>query len=91
MGQKRDKDRFENKLTDLIKTRFSPLPTGLDIQCIEIDGKTVCRIDVSASRRPFYLENKLYVRFGNSTEELTGRSLQDWLETRTASFGEADS
>ncbi len=82
LGRKQDRDGFENRLTDLIKTRFKPIPANLDISFVEVDGKTVCRIDVPAERAPHYLDNKLYIRLGNSTEELTGRDLEDWLVAR---------
>ena len=76
---------FELKLTDLLKTRLRPIPTSLNIQLVEIDGKTVCRIDVPADPpRAHYLDNRLYVRLGNSTEELTGRDLEDWLRGRVS-------
>ena len=29
-----------------------------------------------------YRDNRLYVRLGNSTEELTGRDMEDWLRGR---------
>ena len=82
-GKKQDVDGFELKLTDLLKTRMRPLPTSLNIDFVPVDGKTVCRIDVLADPRAHYLDNKLYVRFGNSTEELTGRDLEDWLRQRS--------
>ncbi len=82
LGRKQDRDGFENKLTDLLKTRLRPIPHNLDIRFVEIDGKTVCRIDAPAERAPHYLDNRLYVRLGNSTEELTGRDLEDWLTGR---------
>jgi hypothetical protein len=38
--------------------------------------------NAAADPRPHYLDNRLYVRMGNSTEELTGRDLEDWLRQR---------
>jgi hypothetical protein len=81
-GKKPNRDGFELKLTDLIKMRFKPLPTALEVRFVEVDGKTVCRVDAPSSAAATYLENRLYVRLGNSTEELTGRDLQDWLMSR---------
>jgi hypothetical protein len=82
LGKRRDRDGFENKMTDLFKTRIDPIPTNLDISFIGIEGKTVCRIDVHSDPSPHYLDNRLYVRLGSSTEELTGRDLQNWLQQR---------
>lgn len=73
LGSKQNRDGFELKLTDLLKTRLRPIPTSLNLQFVEIDGKTVCRIEVPADPRAHYLDNRLYVRLENSTEELTGR------------------
>ncbi|HVT13099.1 MAG TPA: RNA-binding domain-containing protein [Fimbriimonadaceae bacterium] len=81
LGQKQNRDGFENKLKELLK-RIRPLPTDLDIDFPELDGKTICRIQTPASSVPHYLDNRLFVRFGNASEELTGRDLQDWLEKR---------
>jgi hypothetical protein len=49
---------------------------------VAIHCTTVCRIEVSADPRAHCLDNKLYARLGNATEELTGRT---W---RTGSGGE---
>lgn len=57
-------------------------PPALNIQSVEVEGKTICRIHAPAEAAPHYLDNKLYVRLGNSTEELTGRDLEDWLRGR---------
>ncbi|MBV6503372.1 MAG: hypothetical protein AKCLJLPJ_01442 [Fimbriimonadales bacterium] len=82
LGAKQDRDGFENKLTDLLKSRIRPIPTEVDIDTVEVDGKWVCRIVVPAEPRPHYLDNELFVRLGNSTERLTGRDLEDWLSKR---------
>lgn len=81
-GGKRDQDAFENRLTDFIKTRICPLLTELEIAVVKVDGKWVCRVHVPAAKAPHYLDNRLYIRLGNSTEELAGRDLEDWLANR---------
>ncbi len=81
-GKKQDVDGFELKLNALLKTRMQPLPANLEVNFVVVDGKTVCRIDVPTNSRAHYLDNKLYIRLGNSTEELTGRDLADWLQQR---------
>ena len=82
LGNKKNQDGFELKLMDFLKTRLEPIPINLVIDFAMVDGKTVCRIDVPADPRAHYLDNKLYVRLGNSTEELNGRKLEDWLRQR---------
>ncbi len=82
LGNKPNRDGFELKLTGFLRERISPMPVNLKISFVVVDGKTVCRIDVPADPRPHFLDDKLYVRLGNSTQELIGRDLQDWLQQR---------
>lgn len=81
-GDKPNRDGFENKLGRFLK-RIEPLPSDLEIYFPEIDGKTVCLIKVQPSGVPHWLDNRLFVRFGNSIEELTGRDIEDWLAKRS--------
>ena len=81
MCKKPDKDGFENKLTDLIKTRLKPLITDLEVKVIAIDGVEVCQLTIPPGP-PTYLDNELFIRLGNSTEKLSGRDLEDWLRSR---------
>lgn len=82
LGQKKDRDGFENKLTDLLKRRITPLPTDIEIDFPELDGKLICRIHVPVSPLPTYCDNRLFIRLGNSTQELEGQALQHWLDRR---------
>lgn len=83
LGAKSNRDGFENKLWDLLKSRIHPIPTGeVKVGFEEVEGKTVCRVSVRRGGVPHYLDKRLYVRLGNSTEELAGPDLQDWLEKR---------
>lgn len=80
-GKKPNRDGFELKLNALIKSRLSPLPTKYRTHFFLIDGKEICRITVPKTE-PTYLDNELYIRFGNSTEKLVGREHEDWLKQR---------
>lgn len=82
LGKKKNRDGFELKLNSLLKEHISPLPSGIVTEFHDLQGKEICQITVSSSRRPYYFDNKLYVRFGNSTEELSGLDLQIWLQER---------
>jgi hypothetical protein len=82
LGQKKDKDGFGNKLMSLLKKSVSPLPSDIDVDFPELDGKTICRVQVPASRTPHWCDDRLFIRFGNTTEELTGSKLKDWLDKR---------
>ncbi|MBA3725798.1 MAG: putative DNA binding domain-containing protein [Armatimonadetes bacterium] len=80
LGKTKDADGFENKLWDLLKTRIAPIPTHeVKVTFVELDDKPICRVVVTPGPSPHYLDNKLYIRLGNSTEELTGKAMQDWL------------
>lgn len=83
IGKRPDKDGFENKLWDMLKTRIHPIPSDeAHITFEVIDGKAICRVDVSKSLSPHYLDKELFVRLGNSTEKLSGPEMQDWLDKR---------
>ncbi len=81
LGNKQNRDGFELKLKELLK-RIRPLPTDLEIDFPDLDGKMICRVVAPASSTPHYLDNRLFIRFGNASEELSGRDLQDWLQKR---------
>ncbi|MCH7903489.1 MAG: ATP-binding protein [Armatimonadetes bacterium] len=81
-GNKQDWDGFQLNLTDLVKKRITPLFHDIDPQCVTIDGKTVCRIDVPAKPATHYLDGTVYIRFGNSTEAIEGQKLEGWLRDR---------
>ncbi len=83
LGEKANRDGFENKLWDLMKSRIHPIPTGeVKVGFEDVEGKMVCRVSVRRGGVPHYLDKRLYVRLGNSTEELAGPDLQDWLGKR---------
>lgn len=46
------------------------------------NGETVCQVDVLPNPTAVYLDDKLYVRDGNGTFELTGPRLEAWLRNR---------
>lgn len=74
-------DKWALKLHTYLRNHLSPFNPGwLDSQEVVLDGKPICRIDISKATKPVYLDNKLYIRNGHETIELTGRSHQDWLD-----------
>jgi predicted HTH transcriptional regulator len=81
-------DGFELKLREMIKTRFEPRPySQVDVRFPAVDGKTVCRVDARPDGDIFHLDGKVYIRHGNSTEELSGVTLTQWIERRSKSAG----
>lgn len=77
-------DRFELKIRNCLKDRFKPRPIGnVNISFHNFAEGTICRVDVYASQEITYLDNKkVYVRDGNTTQELEGQSLTDWIKQR---------
>jgi hypothetical protein len=47
-----------------------------------VEGKDVCRIQVSPAGEPVYMDKKLYVRTGNQTSELQGPDLVAYVGSR---------
>ena len=81
-GKARNKDGFELRLRDLIEKHLEPQPYGLiEVTFVPFPEGDVCRVDVSPSSRPMWLDRKeLYIREGNHTVRLEGPSLGQWLE-----------
>ncbi len=85
---KGDRDGYERFLTQLIGDKISgPSPALCRISFHEIDGKDVCRIDVSASSKPVFacpVSSKeftdFWVRQGNKTEQFYGSELLQYKE-----------
>lgn len=84
LGKNATTDGFQNKLRSLIRDRFHgviPGSIGVSFETMP-EGKTVCRVDVSPNPNPVYLDDKLYIRDGNGTIELTGPKLEAWLRSK---------
>ena len=64
--------------------------SGLTIKFITVGDKEICRIDISKSNKPLYLEisdngqksDKFYVRSGNTSQELGVKEIGEYLKTR---------
>lgn len=77
---KGDRDGFALWFTDFVKERIdSLLPSRLKVTFVEIDSKTVCRVDVSPAPEPMFFTDgaleRFFVRQGNATNELSGNEL----------------
>jgi hypothetical protein len=83
--KKHNMDGFEQKLRDLIKTRFEPAPfSKIAINFEELQEGTICRMDVPRSEKVIHLDKKeIYIRDGNRTLPLEGPALTRWIEERT--------
>jgi hypothetical protein len=84
LGKRSNVDGFELKLRNLMKSRFTPVPySQVKTSYPIIDGKTVCRIDVTPDADIYHLDAEVYVRHGASTEKLSGVALTNWIKNRT--------
>ncbi len=79
-------DRFEQQIRNYLRSRFEPQPIGkVDVSFEKLEEKTICRIDIQASKEPIHLDDEVYVREGNTTQLLKGRRLTDWIQQRKLS------
>jgi len=80
---KEDLDRFERWIVgDLLGKRIDPSLVSQFVRLwwVRVRGVQVCAIEVQKSREPAWLDDeRLYVRAGNQTLELTGRRLASFL------------
>jgi len=76
-------DTFEQQIRNCLRDRFEPQPIGkVKVSFDKFTEGTVCRIDVQANKEPVHLDDKVYVRDGNTTQLLKGRRLTDWIQQR---------
>jgi len=76
-------DTFEQQIRNCLKDRFSPQPIGkVNMSFGKFTEGTICRVDVHASQEIVHLDNKVYVREGNTTQLLEGQSLSNWTKQR---------
>lgn len=74
-------DKFQLKIQNYLKDRFQPQPIGkVNISFEKFRAETICRVDVQASKDIIHLDNKVYVREGNTTQLLEGRTLIEWVQ-----------
>ncbi len=79
-----DRDKFENHLTQLVKTAIGvEYVKYMSVVFDEINKKDVCLVTVLKSHKPAYVsvdgQEDLFVRTGNSTNPLTIKQAQDYI------------
>lgn len=85
---KGDRDGFELFLTQLVADKITgPSPSLCRVSIHELDGKDVCRIDVSASAKPVFAcavnskeHTDFWVRQGNRTDQFHGTDLAEYMD-----------
>ncbi len=81
-----NEDGFEQKLRSLLQTHFQPPPIGkVDIRFESLQEGTVCQVKVQSSQDVIHLDDKVFVRDGNTTRELVGPALTNWIAGRVGS------
>ncbi len=78
-----DNDRFEQKIRNCMRDRFSPQPIGkVKISFEKFTEGTICRVDVPANKDIIHLDGDIYIRDGNTTQKPEGRNRTDWIQKR---------
>jgi len=79
----RNYDRFEQKIRNCLRDRFTPSPIGkIAISFEELAEGAVCRVDVQKSNDIIHFDGDIYVRDGNKTQKLEGPALTNWIQQR---------
>lgn len=92
LGRRPDRDGYQQMLVQLVSSTLGKAAcANLAVSFHPADGAEVCVIRVAASTVPVYFqddnESRLYVRLGNTSRELTGREMADYLQTRWKAAG----
>jgi hypothetical protein len=83
LGKRADRDGYENWLTtlllDSVGKEFTP---NIAASFPVLQGHEICRVQISASSKPAYIDGKLFVRAGNTTRELNPREAVEYVQQR---------
>ena len=83
---KKNKDKWEIYIVNLIKDAFGKdfAPLWLVQNFVQFPDKDTCiySIRVSPNNEPIYLENVLYVRIGNTSQDLHGNDAYKFIKKR---------
>jgi hypothetical protein len=87
LGKRPDRDGYQQLLVQLVSSTLGKAAcANLSISFQPAQGTEVCLVRVASSAVPVYFqdgnESRLYVRLGNTSRELTGREMADYLKTR---------
>lgn len=82
---KGDQDSFEQKLRNLISSRFNPRPFGsVQIEFKGLQGHTVCQINVKQKSEAILFDKDYYIRDGNCTRKLeTAQDIVNWFNQKS--------
>lgn len=82
-----DRDGWRSWLTDFVASGLKkPNLANLRVDFESIDGRDVCRVTARPAVRPVWLEtqtpHEFYVRFDNSTRQLVGEEILEYVNQR---------
>ncbi len=81
---KHDQDGFEQKLRNLIDSRFEPKPHGkIETHFDQLPEGIVCRVVVHPTNNIIHFDGDIYIRDGNTTRKLDGPARTKWIAERT--------
>lgn len=87
LSKRPDRDGYQQSLVQLVSNSLGKNACAeLSISFHPLQGKEICAIRVAAAASPVYLEDagskKLFVRLGNTSQELTGPPAVEYARTR---------
>lgn len=87
LGKRQDRDGYQQLLVQLVSTSLGKnVCADLAISFHPVQGREICLVKASESSAPVYLDeqgqSKLFVRLGNTSQELTGRQAVEYIRTR---------
>jgi len=81
--KKRNDDQFTLMLQALVHDNLAPRrPSRVNIRIEELAGQKICIVEVPTLAKVTYLEDKLYVREGPRSLQLTGEEMERYLTER---------
>lgn len=87
LGKRPDRDGYQQLLVQLISNALGKNACAdMSISFHPLQGKEICAIKTAAATAPVYLDDggvkKLYVRLGNTSQEVTGPSAIEYARSR---------
>ena len=80
---KNSHDQFELTLRNLINDRIGVEFGGFVKVCFdEVDGKTVCQMDVASAPKPAYCDTEFFIRTGNQTRNLSLPEAMEYIRMK---------
>lgn len=87
LGKRPDRDGYQQFIIQLVSSSLGKNACAdLSVSFFPAQAKEICVIRASASAAPIYLDDqghsKLFVRLGNTSQELTGRQAVEYVQSR---------